>query len=345
MELKAFFRDNGVEIEFVDGSVPNDGPYAAVASILAGVSAGDYRRKMIEATQRGRDARKAEGRFLSRPPFGYSKDSEMRLVIDEDQAQIVKMIFDMCDRERMDLRLIQKRLTGKVPSPSGGLVWHSSGLHKLLTNVVYWSGFHRSGVPAPPIISEEQVELVQDRLKANHRLKTGHKTTWALQGRIRCSCGASWKCQSGRGGRAKEEYFCRNRYSNGPRVLRGGDRWDAPRRGKHEFEVAIFNALCDSFQDPDHLAAALEVSLKGARERLESIGADVAPVQEAIADTNRRLANVDRARITDRLADDELDTLEKQLLQRRDELEHTLSAMHPSRLAELEEARAMLPGR
>lgn len=166
LELKAFFRENGVEIEFVDGSVPTDGPYAAVASILAGVSAGDYRRNMIAATQLGRNARKAEGKFLGRPPFGYSKDSEMRLVVDEDQAQIVKMIFDMCDRERLGLRLIQKRLTGKVPSPSGGLVWHSSGLHRLLTNVVYWSGKHASGVPAPAIISPEQAKRVQGRLES-----------------------------------------------------------------------------------------------------------------------------------------------------------------------------------
>ena len=53
LELMAFFKEHGVVTEFVDGAVPTDGPYASVFSILAGVNAGDYRRKMLEATHRG----------------------------------------------------------------------------------------------------------------------------------------------------------------------------------------------------------------------------------------------------------------------------------------------------
>ena len=343
LELMAFFNENGVKVEFVDGSVPNDPRYAAVASIFAGMNSGDYRRKMLEATQLGRNARKAEGRFLSRPPFGYSRDEEMFLIVDEEQAQVVKMIFDLCDRERMGLRLIQKRLIGRVESPSGGLVWHVEGLRRLLTNVVYWSGHHRSGVPAPTIISQEQAKRVQSRLKANHRLKTGSKTRWALQGRIRCTCGSTWKCQSGRGGRAREEYFCKNRYADGPQVLRGGDRCNAPRLGKHDLELAVFIALHDAFQDPSHLAAALEVALKGMRERIELFEVEIGPLKTAIDEMDEKLLEVDRARIRRRIPTAELDANEKEFLELKAELEQRLSEMDPVRIADLEEAKAMLP--
>ena len=343
LELKAFFRDNGVEIEFVDGSVPADGPYAAVASILAGVSAGDYRRNMIEATQRGRDARKAEGKFLNRPPYGYCKDSEMRLEVDEKQAHVVRLIYNLSDRERMGLRRIQKELNGTVPAPAGGLVWHVERLRRILTERVYWSGNHRSGVPAPPIVDEEQAKRVQNRLKANHRLKTGKKGVWALQGRIKCSCGTTWKCQSGRGGRAKEEYFCKNRYADGPRVLRGGDRCDAPRHGKRELETAVFTALCNALQDRSHLAAALEVALKGMRERIESFEVEIGPLKTAIDEMDEKLLEIDRARIRGRIPAAELDANEKEFEELKAELEQRLSAIDPGRIAELEEAKAMLP--
>ena len=342
-QLMAFFKKHDVAIEFVDGSIPSDPRYAVVALIFAGMSSGDYRRDMLAATKEGRDKRKAEGKFLSRPPYGYSRDDEMYLIVDEEQAQVVRIIFDLCDRERMGLRRIQKELTGAVPAPAGGLVWHVERLRRILTEPVYWSGKHRSGVPAPPIITEEQAKRVQNRLKANHRLKTGKKGIWALQGRIRCSCGTTWKCQSGRGGRAKEEYFCKNRYADGPRVLNGGVRCDAPRHGKHELETAVFTALCDALQDPSNLAAALEVALKGMRERIELFEVEIGPLKTAIGEMDEQLLEVDRARIRGRIPTAELDANEKDFLELKADLEQRLSAMDPDRIAELEEAKAMLP--
>ena len=343
LELMAFFNGNGVLVEFVDGSIPSDPRYAAVASIFAGMNSGDYRRKMLEATQRGRNARKAEGKFLYRPPFGYSRDDEKFLIINEKQARIVRLIFDMYERERLGLLLIQARLTGSVKSPSGGLVWHVEGLHRLLTNPIYWSGFHRNGVPAPPIISEQQAARVQNRLSANRSLKTGSKTKWALQGRIRCYCGGSWKCQSGRSGKAKEEYYCQNRYKDGPLVVRGGDQCKAPRMSKSRFEITVFRALYDALQDPSSLAAALEVALKGMREQIELFEVEIAPLEAEIEEIDRKLLEVDRARIKGRVPKAELDGDEKTLEDLKVMLESRLSAMDPDRIAEMEEAIAMLP--
>ena len=343
LELMAFFNNNGVTVEFVDGSIPSDPRYAAVASIFAGMNSGDYRRKLLENTQRGRNAKKAEGRFLYRPPFGYSRDDEKFLIIDEEQARIVRLIFDMYERERLGLLLIQARLTGTVKSPSGGLVWHVEGLHRLLTNPIYWSGFHRNGVPAPPIISEQQAGRVQNRLQDNRSLKTGSKTKWALQGRIRCYCGGSWKCQSGRSGKAKEEYYCQNRYADGPMVVRGGNRCDAPRMSKSRFEVIVFRAIYDALRDRSSLAATLEVALKGMREQLELLQVEIAPLQLEIDEIDRKLVEVDRARIKGRLPKAELDDEEERLEELKARLERRMSAMDPDRIAEVEEAQAMLP--
>jgi site-specific DNA recombinase len=174
LKLIAEFRDHGVSVEFIDGSVPNDPRYTSIGSVLAGLSSGDYRRNMLEATTRGTKAAIKEGKFTSRPPYGYDISEEGYLAIDEKQARIVRMIFDWYDRERIGVRKIQVRLNGVFDAPSRSpkkapsTRWHQSTIYRILNSECYWSGRHslgktmgiEDGVRCPAIIHPEQAERV-----------------------------------------------------------------------------------------------------------------------------------------------------------------------------------------
>ena len=257
----------------------------------------------------------------------------------------------MYERERLGVRRIQVRLTGSVPSPSGKTQWQQSILCRMLGSAFYWSGSHHlgismgitDGVPCPPIIDKEQGKRVQVRLQTNKRIKKASKSKTILQSRVRCQCGGNWKFQTAREGKTKAEYFCRERYADGPRVLRGEDRCDVPRRGHNELELAIIIRLLEALRSPDNLAATLELSLKYAAERIETYGVEITPLQQAVRDIDENLATVDRVRINGRLSEEELDAKEKELLRTKAELEGRLAKLDPERITELEEARAMLP--
>ena len=122
----------------------------------------------MEATQRGREERQAQGQFLGTPLLGYAKDAEMRLVPDEDQAAIVRTIFNLYDHERLGLREVQKRLIGRIPAPKGGTVRHPSYLHRLLTEPAYWSAEHLSGLPSSPLLQRAQPQPAQSALSHKH---------------------------------------------------------------------------------------------------------------------------------------------------------------------------------
>ncbi|MBT3862260.1 MAG: recombinase family protein, partial [Chloroflexi bacterium] len=350
-QFAAQLRGLGVTIEYADDSIPESGDSAAIMGFIKTMEAGSDRRKILERTSRGTKARIAEGKFTSNPPFGYCKDSEGRLAIDEDEAKIVKMIFNMYERERLGVRKIQVRLTGSVPSPSGKTQWQQSVLSRMLGSEFYWSGRHHlgismgitDGVPCPPIIDDEHGKRVQARLRTNKRIKKASKSKTILQSRVQCQCGGNWKFQTARKGKTNAEYFCRERYADGPRVLRGEDRCHVRRRGQNELELAIVIRLLEALKSPDNLAATLELSLKYAAERIETCGVEIAPLQQAVRDIDENLATVDRVRINGRLSEEELDAKEKELLRTKAELEGRLAKLDPERITELEEARAMLP--
>jgi len=265
------------------------------------------------------------GKFTSSPPYGYCIDEDGLLAIDEEQAKIVRMIFDWYDLERLGVRKIQQRLSGVFNAPSRiqkeepSTRWHQSMIHQIFNRENYWSGRHplgktmgiAEGVPCPPIIAPEQVKRVLDRLHANKRIKKSPRSKTLLQGRIQCCCDGNWKFQSARKGRTKAEYYCQNRYTDGPRVLAGGEKCDVPRRDQNELELMVAKALIEALKSPENLSAALQVSLRNAEQHFETYGIEIESLNDSIKDVEDRLRVVYRARLNGALADAELDAKEK----------------------------------
>ena len=182
----------------------------------------EYQKKIMG---RGRLLSASQGNYIgSIPPYGYNKawvmDGKRKcptLSINEEQANIVRMIFDMYVNRDMGMPSIAKHLDESGVKPPRGDHWSKEGLKDTLINVHYigkvkwnwrktitvvedseilktrpkskvgefliYDGRHEA------IISEELFNAAQEKLGRNHRAKATTKIRNPLAGLVYCHCG------------------------------------------------------------------------------------------------------------------------------------------------------------
>ena len=181
----------------------------------------EYNKRILKA---GRDLASKKGAFLVLAPYGYDKtridDGKKKLsslVIDEEQASIVRMIFDWYVRENIGTQTICNRLNNlKVEPPKIGY-WKPEAIRDILANPVYigmvrWNtrkgkwivedGEFRKTRPVnqgedliitkglhDPIISEELFNLAQEKRGRTHRTCANKELKNPFASIIYCSCG------------------------------------------------------------------------------------------------------------------------------------------------------------
>jgi site-specific DNA recombinase len=102
--------------------------------------------------QRGRIASVREGKYVAnKPPYGYTRkrlehDKGFTLAPLQDQAKVIKMIFDLYTRgemqedgyyRRIGISLIVRKLNSLKIKPQKGKAWVLSSVRDILTNPVY----------------------------------------------------------------------------------------------------------------------------------------------------------------------------------------------------------------
>ncbi|HNC10058.1 MAG TPA: recombinase family protein, partial [Anaerolineales bacterium] len=121
------FRRYGVQIEYVMGEYP-DTPEGSLNKNIKAVIAEYERLKINERMVRGRRQKIKAGNVIihGKPPYGYrleEVDGKSKLLINEDEAQIVRMIYQWYvfgedKKGPMSARVIARRLTQMgVPIP------------------------------------------------------------------------------------------------------------------------------------------------------------------------------------------------------------------------------------
>ena len=171
-----------------------------------------------------------EGNYLgSIAPYGYdivTRGRRDRTLVPNEQAEIVKMMFQWYARDGLSLCQIAKRLTDMaVPSPKGMGFWSVYTVTKLIQNDVYIGKVRHGGQKQvkeydeetgrlkqvtrkgtnpviadgkhPALIDAETWELTVNRRSKNTPIKRGTELQNALAGLLRCSqCGhmLHYKC-------------------------------------------------------------------------------------------------------------------------------------------------------
>ena len=185
----------------------------------------EYQRKIM---QRGTDLSISLGNYVSsRAPYGYDrifitegKRKCPTLAINEERANVVRMIFDMYVYQNIGIYVICNKLNELNISPpkETAKYWSPSTIRDILMNVHYLGkikqGWRKRVVTIedgevkkrnprhkeyniyegkhPAIISEETFNLAQEKQGRNHRTKsTTVGLTNPLAGLVYCKCGRS----------------------------------------------------------------------------------------------------------------------------------------------------------
>ena len=201
----------------------------------------EYTKKILN---RGRLLSVSQGNYIGNvPPYGYDKDTVMdgkrkcpTLKINPEQAEIVKMIFDMYVNQDMGRNNICKYLDSIGVKPPRGKKWSPEGLWTMLDNIHYigkvrwnftktisivedgeikktrprakvgeyliYDGKHQA------IISEELFNAAQEKKGRNHRAKPNTKIRNPLASILYCKCGRAMTLRTYKSHNAPPRLIC-----------------------------------------------------------------------------------------------------------------------------------------
>lgn len=173
-----------------------------------------YSIRLAEDVKRGMTENALRGNFQSSPAFGYKVEKWQGLVIVEDQANIVRMIFNLYANSGMGFYDIARHLNRLGYTTKKGGAFETRTIKYIIQNPIY-KGYLRwnyaNGTThvvndesewiivksplVPIIVSEELWNQANERFKNEYRPRGGkplsQKRHW-LSGLVKCStCGAS----------------------------------------------------------------------------------------------------------------------------------------------------------
>ena len=227
-------KKHGVEIEFLNRSI-GVSPEEDLLLQMQGMFAEYERAKIMERSRRGKRhaADRGSVNVLSGAPYGYRYISkrdgggQAAYEIHDEQAAVVKQVFEWVGRDRISIGEVTRRLTAKaILTATGKSWWDRTTIWAMLKNPAYKGsaafGKTRTGprrpklrtqrgdpkiprrtcstydtqpsqqifIPVPAIISQELFMEVQEQLSEN-RLRGRERKRGArylLQGLLECEC-------------------------------------------------------------------------------------------------------------------------------------------------------------
>jgi len=243
------------------------------------LSFAQFEREMIaERTRDKMSAARRKGKWIGGcPPLGYDvAPGGGKLVVNEEEADQVRVIFGLYLEERSLLRCVEllngrgwrtKTWTTKEGRRREGSQWEKASLRKLLTNPVYLGKVSYRGVTYagehPGIVDPEVFGRVGEMLGAGRQgaRRSGNKHGFLLRGLVRCvACGSAMTSSTSAPRGKPYRYYC----CTSPR-----------RRGTGECPVRAVSA------------AELECFVV---DRIRDIGRDPAVLQETLAAINEQRA-------------------------------------------------------
>ena len=263
----------------------------------------EYQKKIMN---RGKMVSVSQGNYIgSVPPYGYEKiwiyEGKRKvptLKVKEDEANVVRMIFDMYVNKDMGTPNIGHALDGLHIAPPKGEYWSQASIKDILSNMHYigkvkWNW--RKTIPIvedseiiktrprtgeylifdgkhEAIISEELFQAAQEKKGKNPRAKKSAKIVNPLAGLLYCRCGRAMQMKRySANGKTYLSYGCPNQVhcqTGSCRVTQMIDVVaDILRQSIADFEIRIKNDSGDSIKLHENLIKTLEKKLKDINAR------------------------------------------------------------------------------
>ncbi len=212
--LQNIFKENNVRLFDLNGEINlKDINVALLTDIRSLLNAYEIKKTSARIKtvleKNVRDGKVTGGPIIN---YGYTKDEKKMLIIDKNEAKVVKLIYQLA-LEGKGTKVISNILNEKkIPTKRGNIttgkammvrgikktefVWRDATIYRILTNTIYkgqrlYQGNYYS---APAIIDDTTFDLVQTALKNNNQFKdTTNIYDFLLKGLIACPvCGGKY---------------------------------------------------------------------------------------------------------------------------------------------------------
>jgi site-specific DNA recombinase len=287
----------GVALLFVNGQEDTTSPEGRMFFTMRGAFGEFERTKIIERMRLGKLRMARQGKIVNNnyQPLGYrTVDGQYEIV--EEEASVVRLIFEWVVCDRLSTRALAMRLTQMgARTKLGNTHWSPPSLKNILDNPVYtgtayWNRHKATvpkqrrtnedaprkneksshaqrdssewiAIPCPAIISQELYDAAQRQLKLNReRSPRRTKRTYLLRGLVKCGlCGNHYYARANRG---YAYYYCRASASSGSPIkghyTAAADKCPGrPLRGDG-FEERIWKYIRNRVTDEEALLATFE---------------------------------------------------------------------------------------
>lgn len=252
---------------------------------IRGLLAQLEKEKIKERTMRGKRGKAAKGMVISdAKPFGYRFNPEKSTYeIFEEEAEIIRMIFDFIVKKQMGTARICKELNARgIPSPRAKKAWIVSSVHRILTNTLYkgvlYSMKYRyekiglkqkkrtlrpesEWIPiyVPAIIDEVTWQAAQKQLQANKDFaKRNLQRDYLLHGLVTCAkCGRAMVISYSGCQEPISYYVCASQKGSSY-AYSGQEPCMARRVPIKILDEYVFNYLWELYYSPDKIAEYIE---------------------------------------------------------------------------------------
>lgn len=113
-----------------------------------------------------------KSKFASKICYGYSKNDEGELVINDEEADVIRLIFRLRQNEYSLRQISRELLKREIPSPRGRSRWGPETLNKILNNEKYYGSVLLQKTYVPDSITAVQTknhgQVAQYLITNNH---------------------------------------------------------------------------------------------------------------------------------------------------------------------------------
>lgn len=208
-----FFTKHNVDIYFKKENLHtiSDNAINKVFLTILSSMAEMERSNIIERSKRGliRSVEQGKATSYGTIPYGYTKDDDGYIIIEEKEAEIIKLIYQL-KIEGMSLRGIGRELSSKgIPTrrttqgrtrkmhdgSDATVLWQKASISRMLKSRLYIGErtYKNLIVSIPPIIDTDTFDRVQQTFIDNIGHKNKTKYDYLLKSKLRCGhCGSTW---------------------------------------------------------------------------------------------------------------------------------------------------------
>jgi len=295
-----FLAKHGVTLHLVREKFDTNSPYGRLFIVMTAAFAELERENIRENTLKVMLDRTERGLRNGSPCLGYisSQGGKGRLVIEDDGAKLVRLIFDLFEETGSAGAVFRElhRRGIKYPAsqtregkPRGGKPFKKQQVIRLLRNPVY-IGWIKWGEMVtqdahPAIITPEQFDRVGTRLlettsrKRNFRVP--RKRSYLLSGILKCQCGSHMVGASYHGrSRAYRYYVCTRQNHEGSTTS-----CKAPRIPADDLEAAVLERIKDVGNRDEARTIILEKTLAGVETQRDELAEQESILRRQIAQT------------------------------------------------------------